>query len=319
MKKIVLYSPAISTMNLGDQIIWDGVAAALRPMFPGAFYVEISTHLPVSTWYMRLLADADLRFVCGTNLISSTMNRFRQWNVNHWTAGSVGPAILLGVGWWQYQQKPNLYSRLLLRRLLSSTHLHSVRDRYTADKLASIGIRNVVNTGCPSMWGLTAEHCGTVPRDKADSVIFTLTDYKQEPKADRRLVAILKGNYRRVRFWTQGWGDLDYFRSLDAGHDIEVIEPSLMAYDRALDEEDVDYVGTRLHAGIRALQRRRRALILGVDNRAMEKQKDFCLNVLDRQRLDELPSRIREPIKTEIRLPGAEIRRWLSQFDEDSK
>ncbi|MEN6459655.1 MAG: polysaccharide pyruvyl transferase family protein [Thermoguttaceae bacterium] len=318
MKKIVLYNPAVSTMNLGDQIIWDGVAAALRPLFPGAFYVEISTHLPVSPWYMRLLADADLRFVCGTNLISSTMNRFRQWNVNLRTAGSVRPTILLGVGWWQYQRNPNLYSRLLIRRLLSRTHWHSVRDQYTADKLASVGIRNVVNTGCPSMWGLTPEHCRTIPCDKAPSVIFTLTDYNQSPEADRRLIAILNRNYRRVRFWTQGWNDRDYFLSLEPGTNIEVIGPSLAAYDRALDEEDADYVGTRLHAGIRAIQRRRRALILGVDNRAAEKQKSFGLNVLDRRQLDELEARIRQPITTEIRLPDANIRRWLAQFRENS-
>ena len=318
MKKIVLYNPALSTLNLGDQVIFDAVAATLKRFFPTAFYVEISTHLPVSKWYMELLADADLRFVCGTNLLSSTMNRFRQWNVDQWTARCVGPTVLVGVGWWQYQGRPNLYSRLLIRRLLSHMHLHSVRDNYTVEKLRGLGIENVVNTGCPTMWGLTPRHCEAIARSKADSVIFTLTDYKPAPESDRQFLAILKNAYRRVRFWTQGWGDLEYFRSLTPDDAIEVIPPSVAAFDRAVDEEKVDYVGTRLHAGIRALQHSRRTLILGVDNRALEKQRDFNLSVLDRRRLDELEARLHGEIKTEILLPVAGIERWRSQFGDGS-
>ena len=49
--------------------------------------------------------------------------------------------------------------------------------------------------------------------------------------------------------------------------------------------ENIDYVGTRLHAGIRALQHKKRTIIIGIDNRAIEKAKDFNLTVIDRKNI----------------------------------
>ena len=49
--------------------------------------------------------------------------------------------ILLAVGWWQYQDGINDYTRLLLGRILHRTRLHSVRDAYTArDPAARIAV-----------------------------------------------------------------------------------------------------------------------------------------------------------------------------------
>jgi len=76
----------------------------------------------------------------------------------------------------------------------------------------------------------------------------------------------------------------------------------------------LDYVGTRLHAGIRALQKSRRTIIIGIDNRSLEKAKDFDITVVERKNLNGLKSRIKKPFTTRIKLPKKEIQRWKSQF-----
>ena len=47
-------------------------------------------------------------------------------------------------------------------------------------------------------------------------------------------------------------------------------------------DKELDYVGTRLHAGVRAMQKGRRSIILSIDNRAREMGKDYNLNVIER-------------------------------------
>ncbi len=317
MKKIVLYSPALSTLNLGDRIIFDSCLKTIKSLYPNAFLVSISTHLPVSCSYMRLLMDADLRFVCGSNLMDFRNFPFKQWDISIAKSMLIGPTILLGVGWRQYQARTNLYSRLLYRSVLSRDYVHSVRDGYTEKRLRAIGFDNVITTSCPTMWSLGAPHCRSIPRHKVESVVFTLTDYSRDREADRALVDILRKHYERLHFWVQGYNDLSYFRSLGIGYidDIEVIPPSLEEYDHLLDSaQSIDYVGTRLHGGIRALQKKRRAIIIGVDNRAEEKRRDFGLSVVSRGDAVGLRKAIQSEYATDIRLPEEAIRRWIGQF-----
>ncbi|TOG81065.1 capsular biosynthesis protein, partial [Vibrio parahaemolyticus] len=61
-----------------------------------------------------------------------------------------------------------------------------------------------------------------------------------------------------------------------------IIAPSLESFDEVLSSGNVDYIGTRLHGGVRALQKKVRTLILAIDNRAWEKKKDFNLPVVER-------------------------------------
>src|SRR5690606_10235922 len=99
--------------------------------------------------------------------------------------------ILLGVGWRNYQQKPNFYTRKLLKNLLNEEYLHSVRDSYTEKKLKDEGFQNVINTACPTMWQLTPGHCEQIPKKKQEKVVFTLTDYSKDPQNDRFLIDTL--------------------------------------------------------------------------------------------------------------------------------
>ena len=63
------------------------------------------------------------------------------------------------------------------------------------------------------------------------------------------------------------------------------MKPNLAAFEDKLSESDIEYVGTRLHAGIKAMQKWKRSIIIGIDNRAIEMWKDFNLNVIKRSEL----------------------------------
>lgn len=278
MKQIVMWSPSVSSLNLGDGVIMDGVKKQLDSVLKGNMVVEVSTHLPLSYYYGRFFKDFDLKFVCGSNLLKSSLFGLNaQWNIKPWQKKIVGPAILVGAGWWRYCNKPNLYTRVLLRSVLSKNGIHSVRDQYTEEILRSIGITNVLNTGCASMWDPTPGHCAKIPQTKANNVVFTLTDYRTDIKNDTLLVQSLLRNYTSAYFWPQGSGDAKYFESLNVDHaKIIWVEPSLCKFNELLTEvNDIEFVGTRLHGGIRAMQYLKRTLIIAVDNRALEKHKDF--------------------------------------------
>lgn len=317
LKRVILYNPAISSINLGDHIIAAGAKEHLRPVIDDAFQVEISTHLPPSL-YMRIFRKADYRFVLGSNLLRGRMNGiFRQWDVHMGTAHWVSPAILMGAGWWQYGDEPNRYTQLLYRRILSKKHVHSVRDSYTKEMLRRCGVHNVVVTGCPTLWNLNADHCVKIPRAKAGRVLFTLTDYHEDPTEDRALIGVLLDSYDEVLFWPQGYGDVAYLNTVVSESDadrIQVLGPNLAAFDQALDDGNIDYVGTRLHGGIRALQRTRRALIIAIDNRAEEMNRDFDLPVVRRGAMTELSDWIHGEPTTDIRLPEEQIAEWKAQF-----
>ena len=114
----------------------------------------------------------------------------------------------------------------------------------------------------------------------------------------------------------QGSGDLDYLNQLDSMDDIEIIPGNLASYDSLLQDStiDLDFVGTRLHAGVRAIQNKRRSIILGIDNRAEEKKKDLNLNVLSRSKISELENMINSDFETKINLNQHNIDSWRNQF-----
>lgn len=128
--------------------------------------------------------------------------------------------------------------------------MHSVRDKYTENRLRDMGIDNVIYTGCPTMWNLTPEKLSTIPTEKGKDCITTLTFYNRNVDQDRAMIEICKANYRTVYFWIQSNEDLKYLKSLTDTDTIKIIGPSLEEYDDTLRElESVDYIGTRLHGG----------------------------------------------------------------------
>jgi polysaccharide pyruvyl transferase WcaK-like protein len=200
------------------------------------------------------------------------------------------------------------------RKLFSKNNLLSVRDRYTEQRLIEIGVKNVIYTACPTMWELSPEFCKEIPITKAENVITTLTHYKRDVGRDRTMLNILLACYSKVFFFAQQADDIAYLKELGFSERVEIIKPSLAAFDNILRFENVDFVGTRLHAGIRALNFKRRSLIIAVDNRATEIKKDTNLPVLLSDEISSLQELIYSKIHLDILLPNDSIRRWKSQF-----
>jgi len=313
MKKIALLDTSIGTLNIGDKIIIDSINKEMKEMFKNNFVVNIPTHDKISNISRNKIANSDFAFFGGTNALSSNMNTYNQWKVNLIDSSKINNVILLGVGWWQYQKNPNLYTKILLNRLLSSKFNHSVRDNYTKEKLNSIGIKNVINTGCPTLWSLVPDHCRQIRSEKGKKVIFTLTDYNRNKHLDEKFINILIDQYEEVYMWIQGSDDYEYAKELN--RKIKFVNPSLVEFDKFLNNNsDADYIGTRLHGGIRAMQNKIRSIIIGIDNRALEMGKDFNLNILDRNSIEKLSDIVNDDMKTDVKLNMDNINMWKNQF-----
>jgi polysaccharide pyruvyl transferase WcaK-like protein len=312
MKTIAVFDTSICSPNLGDRIIMDSVVRVLEEIFDSALFINFQTHDTLGKVSYKYLSGTDLKIVGGTNLLSSNMNSYNQWKVTLLDSIYINDLILMGVGWWQYQKKPNWYTKVLYQKILSNKYFHSVRDNYTKKQLESIGINNVINTSCPTMWRLTEEHCTDIPRKKSDRVIVTFTEYSQNKDCDQKMFDILRNNYDEIYFWTQQPKDYEYMYQI--GQDkVKYVNPSLGALDAAL-ELEIDYVGTRLHAGIRALQHQKRGLILAVDNRAREIGKDTGLPTVDRDDFQGIKDWIHSKAETKISIPHENIQKWKKQF-----
>lgn len=316
-KQIMLFDTSVSSKNIGDQIIMDSIRPLLRLIFPKCIFVNVPTHEYTGTEALKLIEQAEHSFVCGTNLLASHVNDYKQWKLQGTDAFLLSNLTLLGVGWWQYQEKPNAYTQFLYRRILSDTAMHSVRDGYTKKQLAAAGVTNVFNTSCPTTWRLTRRHLARIPKEPSDTVVFTFTDYAKNPEADQAIIEALSRKYKHVYCWLQGANDYAYAKTLSV-ENIKFIAPTLEAYIEFLETYPCDYVGTRLHGGIRALQAGRRALILAVDNRATEISDDIGLPVVQRNAVKTFERTLENGWNIDIHVPYAEIDAWVKQFGHAS-
>lgn len=82
-----------------------------------------------------------------------------------------------------------------------------------------------------------------------------------------------------------------------------------------MQNESIDYVGTRLRAGIHALNYQKRSLIIAIDNRAKELAKDTNLPVIERSRIrEELEDKIKSNYVIKLKIPLTNIETWKNQF-----
>jgi polysaccharide pyruvyl transferase WcaK-like protein len=319
MTRICIFDPGIEnnqgslSSNLGDLVIQDAVTRELGALFGGASLLRISTQVAMQGDELRAALACDHRFVGGTNLLSSRMRQYRQWEISLMDAWRINDAVLLGVGWWGYQENPDFYTKLVLRSALSKSGLHSVRDGYSLEKLRAAGFQNVINTGCPTMWPLAELDPATIPSTKSDAVLMMLTDYRTEPELDRRLFELLRKKYGTVYLWPQGRADVEYVRTLALP--VTMLGHSLTALDDLLrSAPSLDYVGTRLHGGVHCLLAHRRALVLEVDNRAREIARDTGLPTAARSDFEGIERWIDGPTTLNLKMNVAAIAEWRSQW-----
>lgn len=328
MKYIALMDTSVRSFNLGDSIIMESVEKGLSPILKGNFVVKMPTHSPVFHKYefsihkndglSKGLRKFDYKFICGTNLLEKNMKkRQNTWDYHLLDTKYFNNFILVGVGTDSLNKIQNDYTKKFYDHALSHKYIHSTRDKKTKDLLEELGFK-AVDTGCATLWPLTKDWCARIPTSKASTVIFTLTDYKKNFEKDRNLVKILLENYRKVYFWPQGIGDWDYLNLLITDSQIlekiSIINPSLNSYDNFLKSNNCDFVGTRLHAGIKAMQRGRRAIIIGVDNRAADMHEEHHLNFISRENIQDLDKMINSDIITKIKLDNNAINMFLDQF-----
>lgn len=314
MNRITIYDTSVCTENVGDEIIMDSVNRELRSLFKRTMFLKVPTHEKITKISYIKMRKTSLGIVGGSNLLAPNMRYpINQWNIHIWNTKHMNNVVLMGVGCQNYGDKINWYTRLLYKKALSENHIHSVRDSYTEEILRKIGIDNVINTGCPTLWNLTKDHCSKIPHKKSNNVICTFTDYNKDIDRDKKLADILFKNYDKVYCWIQGSEDYDYIKSIS--EKFILVDPHLESYDNILNSNiDLDYVGTRLHAGIRAMQKGRRSIILVIDNRAREMGKDYNLNIIERIDIDKLEEYINKDFKTDIKLNEKNIEIWKRQF-----
>lgn len=308
---VALIDPSVGqAINLGDYIISEAVRAVLIDDLG----LEIDAVYPstrrLTTSEARSLLTHSTVYFAGTNILSANMLVRQQWKfpLQYLRRQSLR---LVGVGWWSYQRRPGAIGREVLRALLDPDAVHSVRDEYTRARLSAIGGLRVVNTSCPTLWRLPSKP--SCRADRPGTVVFTLTSYRRDPSRDCALLRGLVERYERLVFWPQGDRDSDYLETLTQQHfrhPIEVVPRNVGAYDAVLRDEHVDYVGTRLHAGIRAMQYGRATFICAIDNRAIEIARDTGLSALPLP-LNNLWHAIDNRTRAPLRLPKAGIRTWL--------
>jgi hypothetical protein len=336
MKQVTLFDPSLrdqegnASINLGDLIIFESVSRYLSELFPDHELFRVSSHSVPQPDVLKKAASAKYIFFGGTNALSSDIRKYHQWKISiprrlMWPfAFPVRNMVLMGVGWWQYQDAPDDYTRRFYRAALSSRWFHSVRDSYTAAKLRQMGFTRVLNTSCPTTWELGGMDVSG-RKGKAVDCLFTLTDYMRAPVYDNEIIRkIAEGYTERLYFFPQGTLDEGYIRGLDAfrelSHRITIINRTFGDYVSCLEQSNIDYIGTRLHAGIKALQMNKNALILSVDNRAAEMAADIGLPVISRKETDRLlPWISGEKFFDRIKLPEKEIHQWKSQFNPNQR
>jgi polysaccharide pyruvyl transferase WcaK-like protein len=310
---ILVLDPSVLSGNTGDEIIQDSVYRELHDLFPEFKLIKGYTQDYPGPVLISNAKRSRFSVLAGTNLLSGNLADYKQWKIGWRHVGKYPNLLLMGVGWWQYQNKTTARTALLYKQLLCSNAPHSVRDSYTQSKLASIGVMNVFNTGCPTTWRL-GEVQKPIPMRRGRHVVVTLTDYNKSPKEDKAMLQLCTELYDKVFLWPQGSGDLEYVRSLNP-ISCFYLGNSLRAYDQFLaSQDDLDYVGTRLHAGIRALQFGKKTLIIGIDNRALEMGKDIGLPVCERRDLQDMHQKLLADSNFSLRIPIDEISKWRSKL-----
>lgn len=311
---VLLFDTSLDSENLGDYIINDYCNQILKEIKVEPF-AHVATHRKQTEEELKNMSKPSLKLVTGTNILSSKI--YSQW-IRPSKLKLQENVLLMGVGWTDYNTSVSYLSHKYYKKILNSKMKHCVRDKMTKSVLNSIGINNVLYTGCPTMWNLTPDFCQNIPMNKADNVVCTITDYSKDLNNDFLMLDILLENYSKVYFWPQGKYDLEYIGNYKQKDKLIILDESLESYDNLLKSGiSLDYIGTRLHAGIRALNNKIRTLVISIDNRAREISNDTGLHTLERNEIaNKLKDQIKNSYITEINLPFNTIKEWKNQFNE---
>ena len=321
---IAIFDTTIGSSNHGDDIIQNSIISELSPLIDESFVMKLGTHVPnfrtinyfTNDFKIAFTNSCDYKFILGTNLLSSNLVKSNgQWPIGLISAKLYRDSILVGVGTTYEGRDLSPFSKLIYKKILRKDIIHSVRDENCKRLLGSIGYQ-AINTGCPTLWKLTPEFCESIPTKKSRNVIISLSGYDKQKseKDDMEMLRQINALYDTKYFWAQTIADERYLRRLPIDSSNYKMIYSLPSFTKVCKEGDVDYVGTRLHGGVFALQNKVRAIVIAIDHRARGFHEDNNLNILNRQDIQGLSEILTSDIHTEIRTDQAAIRLWKEQF-----
>lgn len=322
MKTAVIFDTSIASNNMGDEIIVRSAEANLKKLLGNYYKLRYPTHtkaftaISSRTWEKaNLVKNADIKLVIGTDLLWKNMlHPLCLWNINIFNCSPLAGTVACGCGCaFENIKNINLYTKMLYSKVLSHDYVHSTRDEETKVFLEQLGYKAIV-TGCPTLWNLDEEFCSTIPANKSDSVIFTLSGTGKDHINDQKFINIIRRNYKKVYFWPQTIFDLDYLNGFENIRGINIVSGDLNVYSDFLANHDVDYVGTRLHGGIFAMHHRKRAIIIAIDHRARNIKLNNNINCVERKKIDKVESMINSEFGTNIILEREKIDKWINQF-----
>lgn len=325
MRQILLFDTAIASSNLGDEVIFESTKVGLRPVLQNSLTFRLGTHIQNysalqmmrNNWkYYQLCEKADFKFICGTNLFSNNLRGiYPQWMLNPFNVKLYADSIFVGVGKTSAFSKVNVYTKWLYSKCLSKTYIHSVRDEDTKIFLEEMGYK-AVNTGCPTLWMLTPKRCEMIPSKKSENAIISVSGYEDQtdPIQDKRMIECVLDNYTKVYAWIQTVKDKEYLDTLLGTDKIECVY-SLERYSEILCRGNIDYVGTRLHGGVFALQHNVKSIVVSIDRRAEGFHESNNLVIVKRKNIQtQLDKMINSEWSTKIKINEDAIRQFIEQF-----
>lgn len=318
VKTVCILDTSVASKNMGDIIIVDSIMRILEELLPDCIFVNVGTHDYLSSEAYKVIDSSCLSIVTGTNLLCGNLETYRQWKIEAKDFLLLRNVLLMGVGWWQYQDTISDYTRNFYNLSLSQKLPHSVRDQYTANMLKkACPSLQIFNTCCPTMWSLDKVKLSKIRHSSsrhAELCVTTITDYKADLKRDTEMINSIQKNYSEVFAWIQGVGDFQYLDAINQQLEkpVKLISPTLSAYDSFLiSHKRLDFIGTRLHAGIRALQHGHPASVIEVDNRATEISRDTGLPTIPRNtNFNDAIQRARVDYQIDLNLPSKHISDW---------
>ncbi len=194
-KAIAFINPSLSTRNVGDLFIEDSAKRILR--YDAEHSIDIDPRKPLTSESIDRINQCDAAVILGTNLWYRRVYEEGRWMISRKELAQIRvPIIPLGVGTTRHRHEDNSFDPESLDLLLAihdRCQLASVRDLRTLEALAEAGIKNVVMTGCPTLFrSLEGEwHLNAKP-------------------TQRLIVTVRKGQKRNVRLLlkhlrAQGW------------------------------------------------------------------------------------------------------------------
>lgn len=324
MKKVGIFDTAIGTSNNGDEIIYQSSIKGLKSILDNSFSLRLGTH--IANYDKKQMKkdnfkinyftnDCDLKFVMGTSIVLEKLSGIhRQWMLFDYNKKLYKDVILVGVGKNILYDSIDSSTAKIYKSILNNQYKHSVRDEFTKKVLEDIGIDSIV-TGCPTLWEFDKDKCELIPKSKSDACIISLSGQKKyhNIEADQQLINIVNNNYSKVYVWIQTLADEPYFDSFENISNIEKIY-SLSKYEDILNKGNVDYVGTRLHGGIFAMQHNVRTIIIAIDQRAIGMYESNNIPILKREEINNLHFLINSSFKTDIKIDNNKISSFINQF-----